>query len=117
MHPEIRLGGGDAGRSAITQVFDADVAGLLPLPGLAFQLDLLDFGVFEDCAKPAFMDQGFTKLDVEFAIAAEFTLISLVFVATNAGLFAPGTATARSVCIGSWRRASVGGKAVARLRA
>ena len=60
---------GQFGSHRMTAVFDADVAGPLPLPAFRLQLDLLDARLAKNIHETSLVDQSLRELDVEFFVA------------------------------------------------
>src|SRR5262249_48493249 len=71
MNPIISLGYRNSRRLAVLAIFDADVAGLLPLPSFRLEFDLLDFRRRKYFTECPFADQGCVKLQIKFIVAIE----------------------------------------------
>src|SRR5215831_1896978 len=68
MNPHVRFGRGDSGRFTVASKFDGNVAGLLPLPAFAFDLDL---AADKNLREPPFINQRLAELKIELAVVIE----------------------------------------------
>ena len=69
MHPKIGLRDGDARWLPIASLFNGNISGPLPLPSLAFKLDLLNFLALKNFPQTALVQQCLIKLQVELLVA------------------------------------------------